>query len=156
MALPLNSRFEDFATELLARPDLGAQDLQDPDVLAGLIRAGVMGLAIHDLPLLRTMLPTFGDLEVLSAHFLPPFGYQIVSSVAGRRLELHARMSATWRPEWVLRSGDGSQTARGGTLRLARFREIVRSRKPVTRLNRATLTPAPWFSCRKADTPVSL
>ncbi len=101
IVLPPNPRFEDLATELIARPDSPRSDLTDPQVRADMVRAGVMGLAIHDLPLVRALLPQFADLQVLDAAAIAPFGYHIWATVAGRRLELHAAMTATWRPEWI-------------------------------------------------------
>ena len=102
IVLPPNPRFEDFATEVVTRPSFPAQDLDDPEVQAGMVHGGVMGLAIHDLPLIRALLPRFDDLHVLSAHALAPFGYQIVLTAGGKTVELHAAMTATWRPDWVL------------------------------------------------------
>jgi len=99
IVLPPNSRFEDFATEVLARPDLQASDL---DVAATAVQGGVMGLAIHDLPLVRTFLTGFSDLQVLSAQVLSPFGYRIALHVGGKFVELHAGTTQTWRPEWTL------------------------------------------------------
>ncbi|GAB2586443.1 hypothetical protein GCM10009593_26860 [Microlunatus antarcticus] len=108
VVLPPNPRFEDFATEVITRPSRSAADLDDPEVQAALVHAGVMGLAIHDLPLVRTMLPSFDDLVVHSAHPLTPFGYQIVLTAGGKRVVLHAAMSATWKPEWVLEAWSDS------------------------------------------------
>ena len=102
IVLPPNPRFEDFATEVITRPDRPAPDLTDAEVRAGLVQGGIMGLAIHDLPLVRVLLSYFQDLEVLSAETLAPFGYQVVLTASGTRIELHAVMSATWRPDWVL------------------------------------------------------
>lgn len=102
IVLPPNPRFEDFATEVITRPDRPARDLTDVEVRAGLVQGGIMGLAIHDLPLVRVLLSYFQDLEVLSAETLAPFGYQVVLTASGTRIELHAVMSATWRPDWVL------------------------------------------------------
>ena len=31
-----------------------------------------------------------------------PLGYQIVLTAGGKRIELHAAMTATWRPDWAL------------------------------------------------------
>jgi len=103
VALPPNARFEDFATEVAARPSPPpAPDRDDVDIRAGLVHGGVMGLAIHDLPLVRSLLPRFDDLAVLSAHAWRPFGYQIVLTAGGKLVELHAAVTATWRPDWSL------------------------------------------------------
>src|ERR1700712_3690156 len=67
IVLPPNPRFEDFATEVITRPAARQPDYDDPDVIAGMVNGGVLGLAIHDLPLVRTFLPDDADVEVLSA-----------------------------------------------------------------------------------------
>lgn len=109
IVLPPNPRFEDFATEVITRPSPPQVDRTDPEVQARMVHAGIMGLAIHDLPLVRALLPHFDDLVVHSAYALAPFGYQIVATVAGKRVELHATMSATWRPEWALEAYSETQ-----------------------------------------------
>ena len=109
IVLPPNPRFEDFATEVITRPDRPTPDLTDVEVRAGLVQGGIMGLAIHDLPLVRVLLSYFQDLEVLSAETLAPFGYQVVLTASGTRIELHAVMSATWRPDWVLEAYSDDQ-----------------------------------------------
>jgi predicted dehydrogenase len=71
--LPPNSLFEDWATELLARPAPTSPDTADPEVRAAMVEAGVLALAIHDLPLVRRFLGTLEEVEL--ATFLEPFGY---------------------------------------------------------------------------------
>ncbi|TCC30955.1 Gfo/Idh/MocA family protein [Kribbella speibonae] len=102
VVLPPNARFEDLATEVTSRPAFPAMDLSDVGIRAGLVHAGVMGLAVHDLPLIRTLLPRYGDLRVISATLLTPFGYRILMVAGGKFVELHAVMSQTWQPRWVL------------------------------------------------------
>ena len=77
-----------------------------------MVHGGVMGLAIHDLPLVRALLPRFDDVEVLSAHASAPLGYHIVLTAGGKRIELHAAMTATWRPDWVLEAFSDDQALR--------------------------------------------
>jgi myo-inositol 2-dehydrogenase / D-chiro-inositol 1-dehydrogenase len=101
IVLPPNPRFEDFATEVVARPPSSAPDTADVEVRAGMVHGGVMGLAIHDLPLIRALLPRFDDLQVHRAVPLAPFGYRILATAGGRRIELHAAMTATWQPSWI-------------------------------------------------------
>ena len=67
IVLPPNPRFEDFATEVIMRPDWPTADLTDAEVRAGLVQGGIMGLAIHDLPLVRALISDFEDLNVLTA-----------------------------------------------------------------------------------------
>lgn len=102
IVLPPNPRFEDFATEVVERPAAGAADLDDPEVAAAMVHEGVMGLAIHDLPLARTFLGGTTEFEVLHAAANGPFGYLIVLRCGGRTVELHAVMSRNWDPSWAL------------------------------------------------------
>jgi len=109
IVLPPNSRFEDVATEVLSRPPFPTPDWSDTEVLAGMVHAGVMGLAIHDLPLIRSLLPRYDDLRVIDAKFLAPFGYRILFVAGGKSIELHAVMSQTWQPDWVLEAFSDEQ-----------------------------------------------
>jgi predicted dehydrogenase len=101
IVLPPNPRFEDFATEVVSRPTPWRGDRTDPGVAAGMIRGGIMGLAIHDLPLVRTFCPDFTDLEVLSSDLPFPAGYLVNLRVGDRDVQLHAVNSHSWQPEWV-------------------------------------------------------
>jgi predicted dehydrogenase len=104
IVLPPNPRFEDFATEVEGRPAPGeAADYNDPETAAGMLTGGVMGLAIHDLPLIRSLIGTgWDDVQVLSAEVLRPFGYLIVLRIGSVHVELHAVMSSNWSPNWRL------------------------------------------------------
>ncbi|AMM31234.1 oxidoreductase [Sinomonas atrocyanea] len=105
IVLPPNARFEDFATEVIARPAPAEQDLEDPAVVAAVLEGGILGLAIHDLPLVRRFVPDFSDLEVLRAEAVRPFGYVVLVRAGGRTVELTAQMSsaapAAWKPDWT-------------------------------------------------------
>jgi myo-inositol 2-dehydrogenase / D-chiro-inositol 1-dehydrogenase len=100
------------ATEVITRPAWRAPDVSDVEVRAGLVHAGVMGLAIHDLPLVRALLPGFDDLRVQAAAPLFPFGYRIVASAGGRRIDLHAAVTGTWQPSWVFEAYSDDQVLR--------------------------------------------
>jgi myo-inositol 2-dehydrogenase/D-chiro-inositol 1-dehydrogenase len=101
IVLPPNPRFEDFATEVLTRPVWPQRDRTDPEVAAGMMRGGIMGLAIHDLPLVRAFCPDFTDLEVLSSSVPSPGGYVVHLRVGDRNVYVHAVNTSSWRPEWV-------------------------------------------------------
>ena len=100
IVLPANARFEDAATEVITRPTPPHLDFRDPNVQAAQIVGGVMGLAIHDLPLVRTFTPDFREIEVLSASFRAPSGYHINARAGGRLIELNAVMNQTAHPRW--------------------------------------------------------
>lgn len=98
IALPPNSRYEDFASEITGRPT--SSPLRDS--AADAIRGGVLGLAIHDLPLIRHLLPAGAEPRLLDARVLTPGGYLILLEADGIPVELHSVTSDNWRPEWVL------------------------------------------------------
>lgn len=104
IVLPPNVRFEDFATEVIARGDFPAPDYSDPAVVAAVLEMGVLGLAIHDLPLVRRFVPSFDDLAVLHASRVNPFGYVFVLRAGGRTIELTAAMNNTWMPDWAFKA----------------------------------------------------
>ena len=105
--LPPNPRFEDFATEVSNRPapprNAGtAAGKPAADATAEQLRNGILGLAIHDLPLVRAFLSTSDQIVVHSARTLTPFGYLVVFSCGDQVVELHAHMSANWNPNWTV------------------------------------------------------
>ncbi len=105
VVLPPNARFEDFATEVIARPSVNEPDTTDPAVIAATLAGGILGLAIHDLPLARRFVPFFDDLAVLRAEVVEPVGYVFLLRAGGRTVELTAQMSsgasAAWKPDWT-------------------------------------------------------
>ena len=54
--LPPNPRFEDFATEVTNRHTAGTSASASRSTTGEPLRGGILGLAIHDLPLIRTFL----------------------------------------------------------------------------------------------------
>ncbi|GGH95749.1 Gfo/Idh/MocA family protein [Arthrobacter liuii] len=101
IVLPPNARFEDFATEIVTRPATGRPDYSDIDVIKAALQGGIMGLAIHDLPLVRRFTPDFADIEVLQVSHIRPFGYSVSLRTPTRVIELRAVMNGTWKPEWT-------------------------------------------------------
>lgn len=101
IVLPPNPRFEDFATEIVGRTAPPARDITDPAVIKTMLTGGVMGLAIHDLPLVRTFAPGFRSVEVLHAEIISPFGYVISLRAGSVDIELRAAMNGTWEPSWT-------------------------------------------------------
>jgi myo-inositol 2-dehydrogenase/D-chiro-inositol 1-dehydrogenase len=143
IVLPPNPRFEDFATEVINRPVAGLPAAVDRDAQAQLVADGVLGLASHDLPLVRSMLGRFDDLEVLEARCLKPFGYQIVFTADGKPVELHAVMNQTWRPAWTFEAVAPDQI-----LRVEFTPSYVHAGSAVSRLHRdgASTTFGPYAS----------
>lgn len=99
--LPPNPRFEDFATEVSNRPTAAAGGPAAHVDPARRLRDGILGLAIHDLPLIRAFLSSTDNLIVHTAHVLTPFGYLVVFECGDQVVELHAHMSANWKPDWT-------------------------------------------------------
>lgn len=105
ITLPPNTQFEDRATEVVrpARPGESARS-STREFLRGMI----LGLAIHDVPLIRRELPGSEDavarprIDVLHAEAAAPGGYLIRLRVDEVLLELHAQSSPHARLEWTL------------------------------------------------------
>ena len=103
IVLPPNPRFEDFATEVITRPSSAPTDLDDVEV------RGRDGARRRDGS--RDPRPAAGPRAAPAVRrphgsprprASPPLGYQIVLTAGGKRIELHAAMTATWRPDWAL------------------------------------------------------
>ncbi|WP_394804694.1 Gfo/Idh/MocA family protein [Clavibacter capsici] len=99
--IPPNPDSEDSATEIVGRPAPRAAGEPDVEAQALAVSGGVLGLAIHDLPLARRLLPDARP-RVISARALRPWGYEIVAMVGGSVLEVHGIGGASWDPEWTL------------------------------------------------------
>ena len=101
IVLPPNPRFEDFATEIVGRVTPPARGPLDAEAVRAMLTGGVMGLAIHDLPLVRRFTPDFASVQVLHAESVAPFGY-VISLLAGAvTIELRAAINGTWEPSWT-------------------------------------------------------
>lgn len=94
--IPANARFEDMATTMVRPPRPAGAAPSTADVLRG----GVMGLAIHNLPLIRVALPVLD--EVAFATRVEPWGYAITATGPAGSVDLLARTGGTWRPDWTL------------------------------------------------------
>lgn len=105
--LPPNSRFERAAAEILPRP-APAPPPGDPT-----LRDALLGLAVHDLPLIRRLLPASpAAIEVVHASWLPPWGYLVLARVGDVRVELHASLGQPWKPSWTLEAISPETTLR--------------------------------------------
>lgn len=101
IVLPFNDRFEDWATEITNRPvpQAPSQTLSAREQ-AERIRGLVLGLSIHDLPLVRALAPAFDRVE--HSEFIAPFGGVISLAAGDRRIDLIAFMRPVWEPRWRL------------------------------------------------------
>lgn len=102
ITLPPNPRFEDFATDVVGRPGPWQGGEFDADAAAGMMTGSIMGLAIHDLPLIRMFCPDWEQAEVLSAQIIRTGGYLIHLRIGERNVRVAAVMTHTLQPEWRL------------------------------------------------------
>jgi predicted dehydrogenase len=101
IVLPLNGRFEEWTTELRGIAPSPPMGELDNDGRAALMRLAVLGLAIHDLPLVRAFMgpaPT----RVTAAHLIRPFGYGITLRAGDIVAQLLAVIHGQWKPSWEL------------------------------------------------------
>lgn len=101
--LPSNDVFIDQATDQTtaqAAPQSVKPDPSDPAFQRDMIRAAMLGLAIHNIPLVREFYPSPGILH--SARFLPPFGYSLSMSNGAQAARFSALMPGQWQPRWTL------------------------------------------------------
>ena len=98
--LPSNDEFVDLATEPLeAAPPPGAAEVGSLAAReAEAVRAGILGLAVHNIPLVRQLIPTFE--KVTMARALKPWGYAVTIVSGSRSAQLIGLMPGKWGPEW--------------------------------------------------------
>jgi predicted dehydrogenase len=64
------------------------------------MRATILGLAIHNIPLVRHL---FGSrVDVKNARVLMPFGYMLTLGNGERSVQMLGFMPGGWQPEWTL------------------------------------------------------
>lgn len=97
--LPPNARFDGWANEVI-HPMPAPPPAQRTEAMV--IHAAVMGLAIHDLPLVRRLLVDPSAPQVLHAVRLAPFGYMLTLRAGEQMVDMFAFMHGHWRPEWTL------------------------------------------------------
>ena len=96
--LPGNDVYIDQATDLVAAPPPPAAD--ERPALGAVLRSAILGLAIHDPPLLRALVPAPG--RVTTARYVRPFGYAIVVDHGDAVTRLDALMPGAWPPSWTV------------------------------------------------------
>jgi myo-inositol 2-dehydrogenase / D-chiro-inositol 1-dehydrogenase len=104
--LPANGVFINQATDEVELPATapahGAGDPSDPAFRSKMIRNAILGLAIHNVPLIRELYPSVG--QMLSARFLRPFGYALAMRHEEQVASLQALMPGEWSPHWNVRA----------------------------------------------------
>ncbi|MGH3277442.1 MAG: Gfo/Idh/MocA family protein [Streptosporangiaceae bacterium] len=74
------------------------------------MRDAILGLAMHNLPLIREFVPETG--RVRFAQMLRPWGYSVALSTGDRAVQLIGLMPGQWAPDWTLRVCGGDQELR--------------------------------------------
>lgn len=104
LSLAPNGRYHDLVSDPIPAPEPPARPPVDPAdtaLAANIVRQLVVGLAIHDLPLVRDLAPTFEHLAFARA--IPPVGYDIGFRASGALVRLTAVMNpAGADPSWRL------------------------------------------------------
>lgn len=102
IVIPPNSRFEEWATEPLV-PVTGP-GMPPPMSPAQLMRLSIVELAIHDLPLVRRLVPPGHGPRVLAARLRQPFGYAVSVEAGGVLIDLTCLLHGQWQTGWTLRA----------------------------------------------------
>jgi predicted dehydrogenase len=108
--LPDNNEMTGLATDQAGStitPGASPTPADTPEARAEAVRNAVLGLAIHNLPLIRTLMP--GPLDVLEARWMRPYGYSITAGDGPRVARLSALMPGRWDPSWTLEAWDDRQ-----------------------------------------------
>jgi predicted dehydrogenase len=92
LALAPNSRYHEVVSALpvAVPPGRGPLDLSNPELCAAVVRQLVVGLAVHDLPLVRDILPGFERLEYARA--VAPIGFDLAFRSGGALVRFSAVM----------------------------------------------------------------
>jgi hypothetical protein len=103
--LPPNSEFVDLATTLLNPSDsaapVGGGPRPAPNA-ATKVANGILGLAMHDIPLLREFLTESPVLDFVSP--LNPFGYLLQGKINNANFRITGRLPGEWESHWVFRA----------------------------------------------------
>ncbi len=112
ITLPPNERFIDAAAQLHAEPAPmpASSGPGSPSAGAGRFMGAILGLATHNLPLVRRFAPEIN--RVVVARILAPIGYEIVFTSGNTTVQLLATFHQEWKPDWRLDVWAREQTLR--------------------------------------------
>jgi predicted dehydrogenase len=103
--LPPNAEFVDLATTLITPTDsaapVGGGPRPSPDIATKMAN-GILGLAMHDIPLIRDFLPALPELDFATA--LTPFGYMLQGKLEQSTFRIIGRLPGEWESEWTFRA----------------------------------------------------
>jgi predicted dehydrogenase len=103
--LPPNDEMVALATDLVAAPAPprpAASDASGRAAQAARMRTAILGLAIHNTPLVRQLLAS--EVEVKAARALTPFGYMLALASGECSAQMLGFMPGGWQPEWTLQA----------------------------------------------------
>jgi myo-inositol 2-dehydrogenase / D-chiro-inositol 1-dehydrogenase len=103
--LPSNDGMVGLATDPVTATADAAASL--PDAQTPSIRAAILGLAIHAIPLIRVLAPDPGPVSF--ARFVEPSGYSVTCTNGDRAVQLIGFMPGSWAPDWTLRAWGGDR-----------------------------------------------
>jgi myo-inositol 2-dehydrogenase/D-chiro-inositol 1-dehydrogenase len=110
ITLPLNTKFERWAAGWSRPvPPMSNPGKLDPAAQAALISDAVLGLAMHDVPLIRRLAPEVAASSIVSARVITPFGYALVLDAGGTVVQLTGLIHEHWEPTWELEAIGSSQ-----------------------------------------------
>jgi predicted dehydrogenase len=131
IVLPFNGRYEDWSTEVAQPVGIPPRDVSTPEARATQITARVLGLGIHDIPLVRSVLPDWRNVEVSSAELLTPLGYAVTLRSGDRAVQLVGSFRDYGSPEWEFEA-----TASSGSVHIAFAPSYVQAGSGVTTVRR--------------------
>jgi hypothetical protein len=109
--IPPDSEFAGLSTDLVraSLPETTADASESPhNQPADLVRNGILGLASHDLPIVRALAPSVGAVSL--AHPMRPSGYHVTHHTAERTVQLIAISGGAWAPRWEIQAwGEGQE-----------------------------------------------
>jgi myo-inositol 2-dehydrogenase / D-chiro-inositol 1-dehydrogenase len=109
--IPQNAVFEQLAAQSGVVGEPGRMDVADPEAVRGYLRGAVMGLFVHDLPLIRRLVPTVA--RVAEAVALDPQGIVVgYMSREGQSVRLAQTPVAPVAPRWTLEAWSPTQRVR--------------------------------------------
>ena len=95
-----NDVMVDSATQLMrSAAPVGGPPINVPDVTA--MTAGILGLASHDIPLIREFVPQTP--ELIAANRQRPAGYALQGVVSTCAVSIIGMLPMQWSPDWTLR-----------------------------------------------------
>lgn len=102
--LPPNDDMVALSTDLVAAPapPRPPAEQSDREARVARMRATVLGLAIHNIPLVRQFVGS--DVKVTAARVIMPFGYLVTLAADERAAQLVGFIPGSWQPEWTLQA----------------------------------------------------